>query len=80
MREYLIIIYIIMPMFYSLNYQDFPLFFEDHLQELITILNDVILLPNKTSKINTIDPSLYESESEVKTKTIKNINLYYSMN
>ena len=47
----------IMSIFYSLNYQDFPEFFEDHLTEWITILNDTLLLPNKTADISKIDPS-----------------------
>ena len=69
----------IMSIFYSLNYQDFPEFFEDHLTEWITILNDTLLLPNKTGDINTnINPSLYELILKVKAKTLKNINLYYS--
>ena len=78
MKECLITINKIMSIFYSLNYQDFPEFFEDHLKEWITILNDVVLLPNKTSKINTIDPSLHDLVTKVKAKTLKNINLYYS--
>ena len=78
MKECLLTINKIMSIFYSLNYQDFPEFFEDHLKEWITILNDVVLLPNKTSKTNTIDPSLKELVSKVKAKTLKNINLYYS--
>ena len=78
MKECLITINKIMSIFYSLNYQDFPEFFEDHLQEWITILNDVVLLPNKTSKINTIDSSLHDLVTKVKAKTLKNINLYYS--
>ena len=69
----------IMSIFYSLNYQDFPEFFEDHLTEWITILNDTLLLPNKTGDINSnINPSLYELILKVKAKTLKNINLYYS--
>ena len=44
----------IMSIFYSLNYQDFPEFFEDHLTEWLTILNDTLLLPNKSSDINAI--------------------------
>ena len=78
MKECLITINKIMSIFYSLNYQDFPEFFEDHLKEWITILNDVVLLPNKTSKINTIDSSLHDLVTKVKAKTLKNINLYYS--
>ena len=69
----------IMSIFYSLNYQDFPEFFEDHLAEWITILNDTLLLPNKTGYINnSINPSLYGLILKVKAKTLKNINLYYS--
>ena len=70
----------IMSIFYSLNYQDFPEFFEDHLTEWITILNDTLLLPNKTGEINNnnINPSLLELILKVKAKTLKNINLYYS--
>ena len=69
----------IMSIFYSLNYQDFPEFFEDHLTEWITILNDTLLLPNKTGDINSnIDPVIYELILKVKAKTLKNINLYYS--
>ena len=69
----------IMSIFYSLNYQDFPEFFEDHLTEWITILNDTLLLPNKTGDINNnIDPVIYELILKVKAKTLKNINLYYS--
>ena len=70
----------IMSIFYSLNYQDFPEFFEDHLTEWITILNDTLLLPNKTGEINNnnINPSLHELILKVKAKTLKNINLYYS--
>ena len=69
----------IMSIFYSLNYQDFPEFFEDHLNEWITILNDTLLLPNKTGEIsNNISPSLRGLILKVKAKTLKNINLYYS--
>jgi len=70
----------IMSIFYSLNYQDFPEFFEDHLTEWITILNDTLLLPDKTGEINNnnINPSLLELILKVKAKTLKNINLYYS--
>jgi len=70
----------IMSIFYSLNYQDFPEFFEDHLTEWITILNDTLLLPNKTGEINNnnINPSLHGLILKVKAKTLKNINLYYS--
>ena len=69
----------IMSIFYSLNYQDFPEFFEDHLNEWITILNDTLLLPNKTGDIgNNISPSLFQLILKVKAKTLKNINLYYS--
>ena len=69
----------IMSIFYSLNYQDFPEFFEDHLTEWITILNDTLLLPNKTGDLNNnIDPVIYELILKVKAKTLKNINLYYS--
>ena len=69
----------IMSIFYSLNYQDFPEFFEDHLNEWINILNDTLLFPNKTGEINNkIDPSLYQLILKMKSKTLKNINLYYS--
>ena len=68
----------IMSIFYSLNYQDFPEFFEDHLTEWITILNDTLLLPNKTADISKIDPSFRDMILKVKAKTLKNINLYYS--
>ena len=68
----------IMSIFYSLNYQDFPEFFEDHLTEWITILNDTLLLPNKTGDLSTINTSLRELILKVKAKTLKNINLYYS--
>ena len=68
----------IMSIFYSLNYQDFPEFFEDHLNEWITILNDTLLLPNKTADISKIDPSFRDMILKVKAKTLKNINLYYS--
>ena len=44
----------IMSIFYSLNYQDFPEFFEDHLTEWITILNDTLLLPNRTGNLTEI--------------------------
>ena len=68
----------IMSIFYSLNYQDFPEFFEDHLNEWITILNETLLLPNKTGDINNINPSLHRLILRLKAKTLKNINLYYS--
>ena len=68
----------IMSIFYSLNYQDFPEFFEDHLNEWITILNDTLLLPSKTGEISNINPTLHELILKVKSKTLKNINLYYS--
>ena len=68
----------IMSIFYSLNYQDFPEFFEDHLQEWITILNDTVLLPNKTSDMKLINNQLRELVLKLKAKTLKNINLYYS--
>ena len=68
----------IMSIFYSLNYQDFPEFFEDHLEEWITILNDTVLLPNKTSNMNLINNQSYEFVLKLKAKTLKNINLYYS--
>ena len=67
----------IMSIFYSLNYQDFPEFFEDHLQEWITILNDTVLLPNKNSNMNTINKNLLDLVIKLKAKTLKNINLYY---
>ena len=79
MRQCLQIMNKIMSIFYSLNYQDFPEFFQDHLNEWITILNDTLLLPNKIADINTtINPSLHELILKVKAKTLKNINLYYS--
>ena len=68
----------IMSIFYSLNYQDFPEFFEDHLTEWITILNDTLLLPNKTGDLTNINSSLLNLIFKVKAKTLKNINLYYS--
>ena len=68
----------IMSIFYSLNYQDFPEFFEDHLNEWITILNDTLLLPNKTADLSNINPSFNNMILKVKAKTLKNINLYYS--
>ena len=67
----------IMSIFYSLNYQDFPEFFEDHLEEWITILNDTVLLPNKNSNMNTINKNLLDLVIKLKAKTLKNINLYY---
>ena len=68
----------IMSIFYSLNYQDFPEFFEDNLNSWIAILNDTLLLPNKSSDIININISLSELILKVKAKTLKNINLYYS--
>ena len=68
----------IMSIFYSLNYQDFPEFFEDNLNSWIAILNDTLLLPNKSSDIININISLRELILKVKAKTLKNINLYYS--
>ena len=56
----------IMSIFYSLNYQDFPEFFEDHLNEWITILNDTLLLPSKTGEISNINPTLHELILKVK--------------
>ena len=68
----------IMSIFYSLNYQDFPEFFEDHLQEWINILNDTVLLPNKNSNMKAISKNLTDLVLKVKAKALKNINLYYS--
>ena len=68
----------IMSIFYSLNYQDFPEFFEDHLTEWLTILNDTLLLPNKSSNMNVITSNLIDLVLKVKARTLKNINLYYS--
>lgn len=68
----------IMSIFYSLNYQDFPEFFEDHLTEWLTILNDTLLLPNKSSNMNAITSNLIDLVLKVKARTLKNINLYYS--
>ena len=67
----------IMSIFYSLNFQDFPEFFEDHLQEWINILNDTVLLPNQNSNMNNIDINLRDLVLKLKAKTLKNINLYY---
>ena len=67
----------IMSVFYSLNYQDFPEFFEDHLQDWITILNDTVLLPNKSSNMSLVK-DLKQLVLKLKAKTLKNINLYYS--
>ena len=68
----------IMSIFYSLNYQDFPEFFEDHLQEWINILNDTVLLPNKNSNMKAINKNLVNLVLKLKAKTLKNINLYYN--
>ena len=68
----------IMSIFYSLNYQDFPEFFEDHLQEWINILNDTVLLPNKNSNMKAISKNLVDLVLKLKAKTLKNINLYYN--
>ena len=76
--QYLHIMNKIMSIFYSLNYQDFPEFFEDHLQEWINILSETVLLPNKTSNLKLIDKDLHELCLKLKAKTLKNINLYYS--
>ena len=54
MSQFLQMMNKIMSIFYSLNYQDFPEFFEDHLQEWITILNDTVLLPNKSSNMSLV--------------------------
>ena len=67
----------IMSIFYSLNYQDFPEFFEDHLQEWINILIDTVLLPNKNSNMNNINKNLFDIAIKLKAKTLKNINYYY---
>ena len=67
----------IMSIFYSLNYQDFPEFFEDHLQEWINILIDTVLLPNKNSNMNNINKNLFDMVIKLKAKTLKNINYYY---
>ena len=67
----------IMSIFYSLNYQDFPEFFEDHLQEWINILIDTVLFPNKNSNMNNINKNLFDIAIKIKAKTLKNINYYY---
>ena len=67
----------IMSVFYSLNYQDFPEFFEDHLEDWITILNDTVLLPNKSSNMSLVK-DLKQLVLKLKAKTLKNISLYYS--
>ena len=67
----------IMSIFYSLNYQDFPEFFEDHLQEWINILIDTVLFPNKNSNMNNINKNLFDIAIKLKAKTLKNINYYY---
>ena len=68
----------IMSIFFSLNYQDFPEFFEDHLEEWVNILNDTLILPNKTAVLDHIDDNLQHLAIKVKAKALKNINLYYS--
>lgn len=68
----------IMSIFFSLNYQDFPEFFEDHLEEWVNILNDTLILPNKTAVLEHIDYNLQQLAIKVKAKALKNINLYYS--
>ncbi len=77
MSQFLQMMNKIMSIFYSLNYQDFPEFFEDHLQEWITILNDTVLLPNKSSNMSLVK-DLKDLVLKLKAKTLKNINLYYS--
>ena len=61
----------ILDIFYSLNYQDFPEFFEDHLKEWIEILQGSLKF-----KINSNE--LYDQMIKLKGKTMKCVNLYFS--
>lgn len=61
----------IIQIFYSLNFQDFPEYFEDHLREWIEILCNCIRFKCEV-------PALYDEFIALKTKTLKSINLYFS--
>ena len=64
----------IMSIFYSLNYQDFPEFFEDNLKDWLNILANTLSF----NIINISNNNVYEKCINLKAKTMKNINLYYS--
>ena len=66
----------IMSIFYSLNYQDFPEFFEDHLKEWIDILNDILLFPNNNSDMSKFQGISVDLVLKVKAKAFKNVNFY----
>ena len=68
----------IMSIFYSLNYQDFPEFFEDHLKEWIEILNDILVFPNNNSDMSKFQGKIIDLILKVKAKSLKNVNLYYT--
>ena len=68
----------IMSIFYSLNYQDFPEFFEDHLKEWIEILNDILVFPNNNSDMSKFQGKILDLLLKVKAKSLKNVNLYYT--
>ena len=60
----------ILKIFYSINYQDFPEFFEDHLSEWITILSNALAFECTV-------PQLYDAFIALKSKTMKCVNLYF---
>lgn len=67
----MIILKRIIQIFYSLNFQDFPEFFEDHLKEWIEILCNCV-------KFKCDVEGIYDEFLSLKTKTLKSVNLYFS--
>ena len=61
----------ILQIFYSLNFQDFPEFFEDNLDKWIEILLNCL-------KCTCDVPELYKPFLALKTKTLKGVNLYFT--
>ena len=70
-KQSIIMLKRILDIFYSLNYQDFPEFFEDHLKEWIEILQGSLKF---TIHFNDV----YNQMIKVKGKAMKCINLYFS--
>ncbi|MCQ2818638.1 MAG: hypothetical protein MJ252_15325 [archaeon] len=73
LKNALIIMKRIFDIFYSLNYQDFPAYFEDHLQDWMNYLAKSLQL-----NIPNLDPEQTEWMKKLKAKTLKCLNLYFS--
>ena len=77
-KIYLEILYYILKIFYNLNYQDFPEFFEDHLKEWLSVLNNLLVLPGNNANYSlATDDVSKEWVLKLKAKTMKCINFYF---